>query len=415
MSKPNSKRSERSSDQELKQLAKMEKYLKTLPIAAVILFLLIFVLAILEQQLGMSMLGGSEMILFWLFIASFVCIILYKVSIGLVHSRMDKISENYTPQELSEAMGQKEKNFVPDDNVEKKLNQLLRLNRVRLIVLYLGILLIIVSCVMALFGSHDTVVIITVLVGFGLAALGGFSMNAVRKRIKQISAYYTPKALAESMDRLDSYDPTGSVDHSYLWQNFGRPSFSRVGPCSDHVKGVIRGIPVEFSEFELQDERASTDNDGNTQIEYVPVCNGVMLICQHRYELQGNFFVSQLVAGDGKLKTESERFNRYFSIGADEEHEVFYVLTPRYMEKLIEASDDLSGTRVALRFCNDGTLLVVLSGVDLFEADNRGGHMFETGEQATIEGISEKIKKQISLLGDILTMLEVSTQEDLKN
>lgn len=41
----------------------------------------------------------------------------------------------------------------------------------------------------------------------------------------------------------------------YLWEDFSYPEREWVGPCSDHVRGVLKGMPLEFSEFCFQYSR----------------------------------------------------------------------------------------------------------------------------------------------------------------
>ncbi len=67
-----------------------------------------------------------------------------------------------------------------------------------------------------------------------------------------------------------------------------------------------------------------------------------------------------------KLKLENEVFNQRFNIYASNEHEAFYILTPHFMEKIMELDDSLEGNLV-LGFIDNQLHLALYNNKDAFE------------------------------------------------
>lgn len=98
------------------------------------------------------------------------------------------------------------------------------------------------------------------------------------------------------------------------------------------------------------------------------------------------------------VRTESEAFNKAYSIRGNDGHSIFYLLTPHYMEKLLALSYEI-GKRLAMQFRRDGKLLLCISGLDLFEVK-------EAGSAAELQ---KQIEGEMNFLGKILETLEVPT------
>lgn len=67
-----------------------------------------------------------------------------------------------------------------------------------------------------------------------------------------------------------------------------------------------------------------------------------------------------------KIKLENEQFNERFKIYASDEQEAFYILTPHFMEKLIELDDSLEGNLV-VGFIDNEVHIALYNNRDAFE------------------------------------------------
>lgn len=124
--------------------------------------------------------------------------------------------------------------------------------------------------------------------------------------------------------------------------------------------------------------------------------SGLIAICKHDKELACDVTVSQITCYIGSTKTESEDFNKAFSTRAESDLELFRLLTPQYMERLMQASGGRRGL-LSLCFKKDGTLYLVIRSLDLFEAD----HVTSTAE------LHKSIEENVQVLGEILEKLDL--------
>ncbi len=220
---------------------------------------------------------------------------------------------------------------------------------------------------------------------------------------KKIAVRYTPEILEQEMDKLEKYVPDGSVGNGFIDNyEYGFPSYDRIGSTSDYVSGVLHGIPMEFCEFSLEKKERSTDSNGDTTVDWVRVFDGTIFVLRHNLKLNSDILITQYVNFLNGTKTESQVFNEMYSVLGDDGHDIFYVLTPPYMMKLMELSEKC-GKCFAIRFQHDGTLLLVV----------RGMNNFEIGETTSTVELKEKFREQLDYIAYILETLEVPTEAEL--
>lgn len=282
-----------------------------------------------------------------------------------------------------------------------------------------------IVCIVALFGSgfllallsiigifdnppefFTVIIIVLFALAFVLPLVGYFAGMWVGANEKALASRMTPHILEKIMDHLEVYEAYEALDTNYIKHaDLGLPHYDRIRECQDYTKGVFRGIPLEFGEFTLEEEQTERDEDGDTKTSYVAVFSGLMVVCQHNLDLQDDFSISQYTTyiGGNAVRTESEAFNKAYSIRGNDGHSIFYLLTPHYMEKLLALSDEI-GKRLAMQFRRDGKLLLCISGLDLFEVQ-------EAGSAAELQ---KQIEGEMNFLGKILETLEVPTQEQLE-
>lgn len=249
--------------------------------------------------------------------------------------------------------------------------------------------------------SKPLIAVLT-LVSVVVLALGMLGEKKVKSMQKELSLHYTPEVLEAVLDRLELYDHKGSVDHGYLWEDFSFPEREWVGPCADHVKGVLKGMPLEFSEFCFQYEHVSRDDDGNIKRETRTSFNGMMVVCRHGFRLKNKVTLTQFNLFRHALRTESMEFNSVWSIREDAGQDAFYILTPHYMEKLVALDRD-KWMKMGIQFQPNGTLLIVMQGVDFFEAE----------ESKSADELKEKLKNELLDLADTMERIGAATLEEI--
>lgn len=101
-----------------------------------------------------------------------------------------------------------------------------------------------------------------------------------------------------------------------------------------------------------------------------------------------------------EIHTENEAFNRRFRVFAADEHNAFYILTPRMLEQITQFADQV-GAQIAISFC----------GSSMFVAIDRVYSILDASFHIPVPEQKRSILEDVELLrraGDLL-VLEVST------
>ena len=244
------------------------------------------------------------------------------------------------------------------------------------------------------------VAIILIIGGFALLFAGLVVKQKAGAAQKQIANNYARIVLDRLMDRLDTFDHGKHVDKYYLNQDFGFPRYDRTGFCGDYVRGVLRGVPMEFCEFELQEEHVTKDSNGDTDVSYETVFYGVIVVCRHNLALSDAVVATQFKTYENAYKADSEAFYNAFSVRCTSEQDAALALTPDYRQKLLELSAE-RGNRFAVRFLQDGTLLLVIKDMNLFEM----------GKSENTAQLVEKLEKEMVAFTNILDALALPAQK----
>ena len=234
-----------------------------------------------------------------------------------------------------------------------------------------------------------------------LLALGGFIYSASRKgKMKKLAAAeLIPQALSQVLENV-SYDPDGRIgDHIVRRVPMGFPfDFDEVRG-SDYICGTYKGLKMEMSDLELVDVRRVHTKNG-TRTERITVFKGQWIVCRFKRELAADVLLSERSAlGQmfklGGIKTESEEFNKRFCIRSDSEHDVFYLLTPHRMERVL-SMDAMAEGDSYLRFGRDGWVHIAVS---------TGRNLFEVGSDRDAESLRQKFSQEIRSVAALLDEL----------
>ena len=225
-------------------------------------------------------------------------------------------------------------------------------------------------------------------VGFLMIIIGAVITSKTGRERSQIQDAYIPIALEQAMDRVDQFWGA-TLDERYFKEELGLPMFDECSQSS-YLKGVLRGIPLEMSCFVLKKE---TTKDDDNQPNYEIAFSGLMIVCRHTMELkEEGFAFTQFTRLLGGMKTESEAFNKAFSIYAEGGLDVFRLLTPEAREK-----------ELGVRLCQDGTLLIVLKHRRI---------IVDNDDIATGSGMVEYMADHIRGIADTIDSLELPIQRE---
>ena len=157
---------------------------------------------------------------------------------------------------------------------------------------------------------------------------------------------------------------------------------------------------MEFCEFELQEKHVTEDKDGDTDVSYETVFYGVIVVCRHNLALSDSVTATQFKTYENAYKADSEAFYDTFSVRCTSEQDAALAFTPDYMQKLLELSAERDN-RFAVRFLKDGTLLLVIKDMNLFEM----------GKSENTAQLVEKLEKEMEDFINILDTLALPAQK----
>lgn len=244
---------------------------------------------------------------------------------------------------------------------------------------------------------HSPVVLILAI----LLVVAGLIVRSIAVgKMKTVAAgSLIPEALSTVLEQV-RYDAKSRIsDNVVCHTDMGFPfDFDEI-KGGDYVSGVYRGLRMEMSDLELVDVRRIHTKNG-TRTQRVTVFRGQWIICQFGRELSADVRLSergalgQLFAAGG-VKTENDAFNKRFFIQSTSQHDVFYLLTPHMMERVLHM-DALANGDSYLRFGRDGRVHIAVA---------TGRNLFEVGADANAEALREKFRSEIRSVTQLLDAL----------
>ena len=187
------------------------------------------------------------------------------------------------------------------------------------------------------------------------------------------------------------------------------PSYDR-RKLEDEIRGEHSGVPFDLVECRLEDKQR--DSKGRTT--YVEIYHGILFRFQFPKDFNGqtlvtkdsgrigNFFKGIKKKGE-RVKLEDPRFEKRFEVWGTDQVEARYLLTPTFMERVVDLAESMGEKRVELCFNGNRLLISVHVSKDHFE----GGGMFTSvTDNRRIEGLVNEICK----IFDIIDSLKLTLQ-----
>lgn len=403
-------------DREMEKLMQLKCAARWSRAAMIASIVLLFGFPILCSALRIDIPG---LVFVALFLLMFLMLIVSEITKGRAQRQQAAMGVSRTPDELEADRKKAEKVSrlaASPEAADRRLARLAGLNRFCQWNLRAGVAGMLLAAVAALIHQFVTelpmpLVVVLAIVTSIFIVVGMLGGLWVKKKQKDLSLHYTPKVLEAVLDRVDLYDHRGSVDHGYLWEDFSYPGREWVGPCSDHVKGVLKGMPIEFSEFCFQYETVERDKDGKTTREVHTSFSGMMVISRHGFRLNNKVTLTQFSHFHHALGTESVDFNSAWSIREDAGQDAFYILTPHMMEHIL-TMDQRAGGDIYLRFLKEGKVHVAVhSRRDHFEA----GSLEYVKVSELLQRFRDEIRYVTDLIDALLTVDTLYKQQEVQN
>lgn len=229
---------------------------------------------------------------------------------------------------------------------------------------------------------------------------GGLIAGYASKKFKDLSHEFKSKYLIKEIEQIYpgcEYDPRKGFSSEEV---YGAKILKRQDRyySEDYMKGVYEGVAFEAADVTLEDVRHS-----GKHTHVVTVFQGRVYKFQFNKKFKSNILINQPSFFDGllgwkRVKTESVEFNKELSVFSDNEHEAFYILTPHFMEKLLEL-DRKYHDRITFSFINNLLYIAIDTRVDTFDLK-----MFRHFD----ESIIDDYRKQLNDIKDFIHHLNLN-------
>ncbi len=163
----------------------------------------------------------------------------------------------------------------------------------------------------------------------------------VKKLIKEelgVDAYYDPNG-GINLDELNSLRFASYPDRYHL---------------SDYISCSYNGVPYELCDCHFEERRVTRDSKGNRQVTYVTYFRGRAI----KIDFQRDLNIQMKIVNQGpmgfsaeglnKFETEVIEFNKRFKCYVDNTENGFYILTPVFIQKLMELEKMFKGGLVVI-------------------------------------------------------------------
>ena len=154
----------------------------------------------------------------------------------------------------------------------------------------------------------------------------------------------------------------------------------------DYIEGNINNVHFCFSDVHLEDEVSNEDST-----HYVTVFRGQFFQFQFNKKFTGDLFVMEGSSPLSsrkyqRIKLESVIFNSVFKVYATNEHEAFYILTPHFMESLLELEKHHPG-KITMSFKENKLNIAIYNNIDSFKCP-----MFKKFNEELINNFTNDLK-----------------------
>lgn len=234
-----------------------------------------------------------------------------------------------------------------------------------------GVLIALAGAGIGFLGFNEpALAIFGVIAGIGASTFMGANLRAIGAKAK--SMMVVPVAGELGLNFVEMPGPQSSI-HDFRTVGLV-PGWDREG-YEDRITGQRNGVDFEFFEAHLEERRTTRDSQGRTKTRWVTVFRGQCL----RFKFHKTFLGRTLVTRDAGFfnrfgggrgmeiaKLEDPVFEKAFSVFTTDQVESRFILTPDFMQRLVDLEEAFHGGKLRCAF-EGGEILIAVQGGNLFE------------------------------------------------
>jgi len=246
------------------------------------------------------------------------------------------------------------------------------------------------------------VAVVAGLAGAGVIFVGNMDISRLAGEAKLLII----EPIARQLDLAFTPKP-GTCDTIYRHKEVGVvPGWDRYS-FEDLVTGKRGEVDFELFEAHLEEKRTTTDSKGRTRTTWVTVFRGQCL----KLDFHKRFFGRTLVTRDAgffnrfgggngmqRAMLEDPVFEKIFEVYTTDQVESRYLLTPDFMQKLVDLETVFKGGKLKAAF-DGGEMLITVQGGNLFEP----GSMFKPLDSA------DRVRELLDDFAAVLRLIDTVT------
>lgn len=281
---------------------------------------------------------------------------------------------------------------MTDDEIISKVSKIQRkgktINFISNICLFLFFIAIMGGFVLVAGGYFlGAVVLVAGIICLPVSIITGKKTKIVNKEVKNaVGEYVIKDVIGERID-IEDYSPSKYINSEFVKKCSILPNYDRING-SDYISGKYKGVEITYCDLHLEREHREREN-GRTTTTYRTNFKGPVILVDLGKEIEGyvrikerktprkeSNFLSDIFSGaaeaigiktdDEIIEVENVEFNNQFEIKSNNHHMAFYILTPDFMEKIVDA-DTMAQGYTNLLFKKKRVVITINNGVDSFE------------------------------------------------
>ena len=282
------------------------------------------------------------------------------------------------------------------DNLELERKALKKKNTTKTLI---GIFSLLIFIVIAFMTSILEFIFIGFVILVVMIIINTASSSKYKGKFKEL---IVRKIIEEELGSTAVYNPNGGISLSEL-NSLKFTSMPDREHLSDHISCSYNGVPYEICDCHFEERHVTRDSKGNKQVTYVTYFKGRAIKIDFQRDLNINMkLVNQGPQGfssEGLTKFETEviEFNKRFKCYVDSTENAFYILTPIFIQKLLE-----------LERMFKGGLVVIFKHNNLYILINDSRDTLEVNINKPVNGEQiERIRGEVILPASIINELRI--------
>lgn len=219
--------------------------------------------------------------------------------------------------------------------------------------------------------------------GFGIFAWGSMALDKLGKETKLMLIEPVAKQFALG------FEVAPTIPQEIMtFRSLGLvPRWDRA-KYEDRLTGTRSDAPFEFFEAHLEEKRTTTDSKGRTRTTWVTVFRGQCIVAHFPKPFQGvtkvfrdmGMFNAFMKMGnkEPRVKLEDPVFEKAFEVFGTDQIEARFLLTPDFMERLVNLEKTFKGKQLRCAFAG-GEMLLCVEGKNLLEPGSMYRKMDDLG------------------------------------